>query len=121
MLIVDSIMALFRVDYQGRGELSERQQRLGYVMSKLNKIASEFGIAVLVTNQVMADPSGLVFAGAGPKAIGGHVLAHASTTRLSLKKGKGENRICKVVCSPYMPEGEGFYSLMEGGVSDATD
>jgi meiotic recombination protein DMC1 len=27
--IVDSIMALFRVDYSGRGELSERQQKVG--------------------------------------------------------------------------------------------
>lgn len=26
--IVDSIMALFRVDFSGRGELSERQQRV---------------------------------------------------------------------------------------------
>lgn len=26
--IVDSIMALFRVDYSGRGELSERQQKV---------------------------------------------------------------------------------------------
>jgi len=28
--IVDSIMALFRVDYSGRGELSERQQKVRY-------------------------------------------------------------------------------------------
>ena len=26
LLIVDSIMALFRVDYSGRGELADRQQ-----------------------------------------------------------------------------------------------
>ncbi|KAK0246323.1 Rad51-domain-containing protein [Armillaria nabsnona] len=31
LLIVDSIMALFRVDYSGRGELSERQQKLAQV------------------------------------------------------------------------------------------
>ncbi len=30
--IVDSIMALFRVDYSGRGELSERQQKVIYRM-----------------------------------------------------------------------------------------
>ncbi|KAG2756385.1 hypothetical protein P692DRAFT_20714302, partial [Suillus brevipes Sb2] len=29
LLIVDSIMALFRVDFSGRGELSERQQKVG--------------------------------------------------------------------------------------------
>ena len=31
------------------------------------------------------------------KPVGGHVLAHASTTRLELKKGRGDLRICKVI------------------------
>lgn len=35
LLIMDSVMALFRVDYSGRGELAERQQRLGQMMSRL--------------------------------------------------------------------------------------
>jgi hypothetical protein len=30
------------------------------------------------------------------KPVGGHVLAHASTTRVMLKKGKGEQRIGKI-------------------------
>jgi meiotic recombination protein DMC1 len=122
VLIVDSIMGLLRVDYQGRGELSERQQRLGCVMSRLTKIANEFNIAVVVTNHVMADPSGLMFAGAdNKKPIGGHVIAHASTTRLYLKKGKGGNRVCSLTCSPYMPEADAPYSIGEGGIDDVKD
>lgn len=39
LLIIDSLMALFRVDYVGRGELSERQNVLGKMLSKLIKIA----------------------------------------------------------------------------------
>ena len=39
LLIVDSIMAPFRVDYSGRGELSERQQVMGRMLSKLQKIS----------------------------------------------------------------------------------
>ena len=50
LLIVDSIMAPFRVDYSGRGELSERQQVLGRMMSKLQKISEQFNIAVFITN-----------------------------------------------------------------------
>jgi len=30
------------------------------------------------------------------KPVGGHILAHASTTRLSLRKGRGEVRIAKI-------------------------
>jgi RecA/RadA recombinase len=39
LLIIDSIMALFRVDYTGRGELSERQQKLNQFLSKLTHVA----------------------------------------------------------------------------------
>ena len=35
LLIVDSVMALFRVDFSGRGELAERQQSLAQMLSKL--------------------------------------------------------------------------------------
>lgn len=91
LLIVDSIMARFRVDYHGRGELSERQQVLGRLLSKIIKISEQFNIAVYITNQVMADPGGGMSYAIDPKKpIGGHILAHASTTRLFLRKGKGE-------------------------------
>ena len=39
LLIVDSVMALFRVDFSGRGELAERQQQLAQMLSKLQKIS----------------------------------------------------------------------------------
>ena len=41
-----------------------------------------------------SDPSGgMTFVADPKKPIGGHVLAHAVTTRLSLRKGSGEDRI----------------------------
>ncbi|XP_008304943.1 meiotic recombination protein DMC1/LIM15 homolog, partial [Stegastes partitus] len=39
LLIIDSIMALFRVDFSGRGELAERQQKLAQMLSRLQKIS----------------------------------------------------------------------------------
>jgi len=41
-------------------------------------------------------PDGMSFAKDATKPIGGNIIAHASTTRLRLKKGRGENRICTV-------------------------
>ena len=32
-------MALFRVDFSGRGELADRQQKLAQMLSKLQKIS----------------------------------------------------------------------------------
>ncbi len=101
LLVVDSIMALFRVDYSGRGELADRQQHLAqaravYVylfscvtlhlmlqmMSRLQKISEEYNVAVFITNQMTADPGAALSFQADPKKpIGGNILAHASTTR----------------------------------------
>jgi meiotic recombination protein DMC1 len=38
MLIIDSIMGCLRTDFSGRGELAERQQRLGQLMTRLRKV-----------------------------------------------------------------------------------
>lgn len=102
LLIVDSICNLFRGDYQGRGELNERQQKLGIHLRKLAEYAEEFNLTVFMTNQVQSDPgASALFAGAdGRKPIGGHVLAHASTTRVLLRKGRGEERVAKIMDSP---------------------
>lgn len=47
------------------------------------------------------------------KPAGGHVLAHAATIRLSFRKGKGEQRVCKVFDAPNLPEAEAisFYQI----------
>lgn len=101
VLIIDSATALYRTDYSGRGELSDRQRHLAKFLRALQKIADEFGVAVVITNQVVAKVDGSAMYG-GPTVtpIGGNIIAHASTTRLFLKKGKGNNRICRVFDSP---------------------
>jgi meiotic recombination protein DMC1 len=70
----------------------------------------------------MSDPGGNTsFMMDAKKPVGGNILAHASTTRLFLRKGKGEQRICKVYDSPLLPETECTFQLAEGGVIDPTD
>ncbi|XP_042182901.1 meiotic recombination protein DMC1/LIM15 homolog isoform X4 [Oncorhynchus tshawytscha] len=97
LLIIDSIMALFRVDFSGRGDLAEKQQKLAQMLSRLQKISEEYNVVVFVTNQMTADPgAGMSFQADPKKPIGGHILAHASTTRISLRKGRGELRIAKI-------------------------
>jgi meiotic recombination protein DMC1 len=39
LLVIDSIMNCFRVDYCGRGELAERQQKLGQFLMKVAHMA----------------------------------------------------------------------------------
>ncbi|GAB1299591.1 Meiotic recombination protein DMC1/LIM15 homolog [Apodemus speciosus] len=120
LLIIDSIMALFRVDFSGRGELAERQQKLAQMLSRLQKISEEYNVAVFVTNQMTADP-GATMTADPKKPIGGHILAHASTTRISLRKGRGELRIAKIYDSPEMPENEATFAITAGGIGDAKE
>lgn len=122
LLVVDSATGLFRTDYTGRGELAERQQALNQFLRKLQRIADEHGVAVVITNQVMASPESGAAAFMGPqvKPAGGHIIGHASQTRLALRKGKGATRICKIYDSPSLPEGEAQFEIFEGGIRDAT-
>lgn len=121
LIIVDSATALFRTDYTGRGELSTRQQNLAQFLRSLQKLADEFGVAVVITNQVVANPDGGVFVKDPLKPIGGNIIAHASQTRLRLKKGRGTTRICKVVDSPCLGELEASFGISEEGIVEATE
>jgi meiotic recombination protein DMC1 len=76
-------------------------------------------------------------AGGALKPIGGHILSHASATRMFLRKGlslqplcriinnplsiivgRAEERVAKLVDSPDRPESEASYKLDEGGWAD---
>ncbi|KAK1263802.1 hypothetical protein QJS04_geneDACA011906 [Acorus gramineus] len=122
LMIVDSATALYRTDFSGRGELSARQMHLAKFLRSLQKLADEFGVAVVVTNQVVAQVDGsAIFAGPQIKPIGGNIMAHASTTRLSFRKGRAEERICKVISSPCLAEAEARFQISAEGVTDVKD
>ena len=119
LLVVDSATALYRTDYSGRGELSVRQMHLAKFLRMLQRIADEFAVAVVITNQVVAQVDGAALFAADPKKpIGGHIMAHASTTRLYLRKGKGDARICKVYDSPCLPEADAQFTIQADGIGD---
>ncbi|XP_074652038.1 DNA repair protein RAD51 homolog A [Tubulanus polymorphus] len=122
LLIVDSATALYRTDYSGRGELSARQMHLARFLRMLLRLADEFGVAVLISNQVVAQVDGAAMFAADPKKpIGGNIIAHASTTRLYMRKGRGETRICKIYDSPCLPESEAMFAINADGIGDAKD
>ncbi|PIU21753.1 MAG: DNA repair and recombination protein RadA [Candidatus Diapherotrites archaeon CG08_land_8_20_14_0_20_34_12] len=116
LLIVDSLTAQFRSEYIGRGLLAERQQKLNKHMRQLMKLAEAHNLAILVTNQVMSRPD--ILFGDPTAPIGGHIVGHASKTRLYLRKSKGSKRVAKLVDSPFLPDGEAIYQITENGIED---
>ncbi len=116
LIIVDSLMAQFRSEYVGRGTLANRQQKLNKHLRTLMKLAEMNNIAVLVTNQVMQRPD--ILFGDPTAPVGGEILAHASKTRLYLRKSKADTRVAKLVDSPSLPDGEAIFRVTENGLED---
>lgn len=116
LVIVDSLTSQFRSEFVGRGTLAERQQKLNKHMRSLQKLAELNNIALLVTNQVMDRPD--IMFGDPTAPIGGNIVAHASKTRLYLRKSKEDKRVAKLVDSPSLPDGEAIYRVTEKGIED---
>lgn len=116
LVVVDSLTAHFRAEFIGRGTLAERQQKLNKHMHALLKLADTHNVCVYVTNQVMAKPD--QFFGDPTAAIGGHIVGHASTFRIYLRKGKKGSRVAKLIDSPNMPESEAAFMITGEGLKD---
>jgi DNA repair protein RadA len=116
LMIVDSLTAHFRAEYVGRGALAERQQNLNKHMHDLLRFADLNNAVIAVTNQVPAKPD--AFFGDPTRPIGGHIVGHAATYRLYLRKSKGGKRIARLIDSPNLPEAEAVISVGEDGIRD---
>jgi len=116
LIIVDSLTGHFRAEYVGRGMLAERQQKLNRHLKELKQIADVNNALILVTNQVHSRPDAMW--GDPTKPVGGHIVGHASTFRLYLRKSKGGRRIARLIDSPNLPEGEAVFSVLAEGIRD---
>jgi DNA repair protein RadA len=115
MIIIDSIISLHRAEFAGRGTLADRQQRLNGIMHKLVRIAEIYNVAIILTNQVQSTPD--TFFGDPTKPAGGNIIGHASTYRVYLRKA-GNDRIAKIIDSPYHPYSDVRFTVNEKGVDD---
>lgn len=116
LMVVDSLTAHFRAEYVGRGALAERQQLLNKHMHDLLRFGDLNNAVIAVTNQVSAKPD--AFFGDPTRPIGGHIVGHAATFRIYLRKSKGGKRIARLIDSPNLPEAEAVFSVSEEGIRD---
>jgi len=119
LIVVDSLISHFRGEYVGREMLSERQQKLNQHIHKLLRLAELYNCAVVVTNQIQSNPQ--AYFGDPNRPAGGNVVAHASTHRLFIRKGKANSRVIHVIDSPYLPEDQTRFAITERGVEDVEE
>ena len=113
LLIVDSIINHLTIEYQGRSELPLRQQKLNLLMSKLQKIATEKKVAVVITNHIQSDPT--PFHNELP--VGGNILNFTSTHIVSLKKNRNNTHAC-LIKSNYLPYDESYFIVTGKGIEN---
>lgn len=118
LLIVDSIIHHFRQEFQGRGQLFDRQAKLNRHANKLNQLAFKYNIVVYITNQVMEDPAAMFIDPVKP--AGGNILGHISRLRLYLRNKNSKGIItAKLAKSGDLQDGEAQFMVTNDGVVDA--
>jgi len=114
LIAIDSLTSTFRAEYVGLESLKERQQIINRMLHFLMRLAIAEKIAVVVTNQVIAQTTPY-----GPSlvAAGGYVVGHMSTYRIKLRrKGSEGNVVVKLEDAPDLPEGETIIRIGDAGL-----
>ena len=120
LVIVDSLIAEFRKDFEGRGELSDRQMKLKTHIKHLVRTAESRNVVCLITNQVQ-EMLGVM--GDNIRPVGGNELGHTSTHRIYLKKPqslKNDKITAILVDSPDNPKNEVKLELGSKGIQPQT-
>lgn len=113
LVVIDSVIALYRAEFRGIEMLARRQQRINYILDWLKRIAKMHKVYVVITNQVITMPAGVVTI---KVPAGGNIIAHASTHRLFLKKG-GDAWAVEVLDSPTIAKGaKAYFKITERGL-----
>jgi transcription termination factor NusA len=123
LVVLDSLIALMRVEYVGIGQLAKRQGVLNNMIHALSRIAETYNCAVLVTNQVATKMMGLFSA---DDAIGGNIVAHGCHIRMMFKtKGFSSNssllRRAIIVDAPDLPPEECEFYITSTGIADSNE
>jgi len=118
LLIVDGTTTLFREEYIGRGNLTERQGLLRQFLRKLLTYVRKNKIYGVITNQVYANPNGSPYLPLELRelAVGGHSLYHTIDNRIFIRKAQHGTRIAKLVDSSRYPMQERPFKITNKGV-----
>ncbi len=115
LVLVDSLLALPRLEYHGLDMLAERQQMLAKILRLMLKISGK-GILVLFTNQTI----GKITSSEGKDAAGGFIVGHVPGTVLQIRKAAGGVRVLRIVDSPELPEAEALFKIGRKGLIGVT-
>lgn len=118
LVVIDSFASPFRSEYIGKDSLVERQQKIMQLAEQLVVLAVKYDIAVVVTNQIIANIDDFLFGRSEEPALG-YAWAHRPQQRVFLRKSRGTARIARIFDSSRMPEREALFYVTEAGITDS--
>ncbi|MFB6105873.1 MAG: DNA repair and recombination protein RadB [Halobacteriaceae archaeon] len=102
LVVLDSATGFYRLERTTEaGEDGEALRRVARQMTHLLSLARRYDLAVVVTNQVYADPES-----DRVRPLGGHTLEHWTATVLRLERFRGGNRRATLEKHRSQPAGE---------------
>ncbi len=116
LLIIDSFATHFRSEFLGKDKLVERQQKIMFHAAQLSNLAALLDIAVVVTNQIIANMDDFSMGGAQPAL--GFAWAHRPQQRILLRRYKGTARVARLLDSPRSAEYEAVFYITRDGIKD---
>lgn len=116
VIVIDSGAALFRQYMPAMGQKGGKSVLMNNMVRLLSMLAWVHNIAVIYTNQVYESVDQW---NPGLRAFGGHVIGHAMTYRLTVKK-QGKRWIATAEDYPHMPPDDAEFVITEKGIEDFT-
>lgn len=114
LIVLDSAVALYRVDDMKSSKLNKE---LGRQMGLLSKIARQYDLAVVLTNQIYSsfDDEG----NNDIKAVGGTILQYWSKVIIQLERGDEINqRVATLIRHRSIPEGKkAMFTISSNGIN----
>jgi len=116
LVVIDSVIALYRAQFRGREWLARRQQRINYMLDWLKRLGRVYRAVAVITNQVLTNPTPF---GVMKLPAGGNIIAHASTHRFLMRRS-GDKHILEVLDSPRLPRKAAVHFVIrDDGLHDA--
>lgn len=117
LIVLDSATGFYRLERTAEGSEGDTLRAVGRQITHLLSLARRHDLAVIVTNQVFADPDS-----DRTRPLGGNTLEHWTGVVVRLERFRGGNRRATVEKHRSEPAGErARFRITDAGVEDATD
>jgi DNA repair protein RadA len=124
LLVIDSFNSKFRSTFTGREMLPDRSREYGRQIGLLQRLASKYNMAIVLTVQVMGVPTvagpirGRTKFGIDKAPVVPDIILHGVSTWIAVHQIGKNSWKAELFDSSYLPRGEAAFTVLSEGVRD---